>query len=91
MGHHAYVPQLPWPERFAVEVHAVTGGGPVIEFKVLTWLHASKAVVLASEEYRRRYPNTHIYDVVVMPLGAAPRNSGGLVDIGTDLHDRFEF
>jgi hypothetical protein len=89
--HHAVVPQLPWPERFAVEIRAVTGTGPEIEFTVVTWLHASKAVVLASEAYRRRYPNAHIYDVVVTPLGAAPRNSNGTVDVGTDLHDRFEF
>ena len=85
------MPQLPWPERFTVEIRAVTGEGPVVEFKVVTWLHASKAVVLACEEYRRRYPSAHIYDVIVTPLGAAPRNSDGLVYIGTDLPDRFEF
>ena len=82
--------QLRWPERFGVEVRATTGG-PTVEFSVLTWLHASKAVVLAVDEYRRRYPDAHIYDVIVTPLGRAPRGSDGTVSIGSDLHDRVEF
>jgi hypothetical protein len=60
-------------------------------YTVLTWLHERKAIVLAIEEHCRRWPKQSIYDVSVGHLGPAPRDYAGLVVVGDDLHDRYEF
>jgi hypothetical protein len=91
-GQYALVSQLPWPERYSVAVESVSGSGPNVTYTVATWLHASKAVVIAVERYRSQYPTAPIYDVSVTPLGPAAKSSAnGTVDVGQDLHDRLEF
>ena len=81
--------QLSWPERFAVELRPVTGDP--VTYKVLTWLHDRKAIVLAVEAHRRRWPDCHVYDVSVVSLGKAPEDGRGLAEVGDDLFDRYEF
>ena len=86
------VAQLPWPERFGVTFTAA-GSGHTATYTVVTWLHERKAVFLALEEYRRRWPDERVFDVDVdvQSLGPAPRDERGLVSVNGDLHDRFEF
>ena len=67
------------------------GAGPDQSFAVLTWLHSAKAIAIAVQRYRQAHPDAPIYDVHVTSLGPAPRGAGGAVDVGGDLHDRYEF
>jgi hypothetical protein len=83
------VEQRPWPIRYEATIRL--GGGGEARYHVLTWLGEPKAIALAVERHLHRSDAGRIYDVSLRELGPAPRTSGGLVDIGHDMHDRMEF
>jgi hypothetical protein len=89
---NAFMPQLPWPERFSIAILPVKATGPAARYEVVTWLHAEKAIAIAVETYLRQNASARIYDVTVEHIGPARRREDGMVDVCEgDLADRYEW
>lgn len=83
------------PVRYEVKIEAV--GGQEYCYRITTWLHAEKAVALASAAHEKAHPwrDDHLaalFDVHVQELGEPDRTPQGLFSIHDgDLGDRNEW
>ena len=84
--------QKPWPVVYEVTIYDLHKN--TYQYRVVTWLHADKAVALAAMHHSRKHPDfeSRLYDIDVKDLGPTPRNSTGTAHMeDTDLTDRMEW
>ena len=84
--------QKPWPVVYEVTIYDLHKN--TYQYRVVTWLHADKAVALAAMHHSRKHPDfeSRLYDIEVKDLGPTPHNSTGTAHMeDTDLTDRMEW
>ena len=85
-------PQEPRPRVYEVTIRDIHKN--VYQYRVVTWLHASKAVALAAMHHSRKNPDpaSRLFDVDVKDVGHAHSNASGTIHMEPmDLTDRMEW